>query len=82
MAVQVPEYYTVVSIGLQNPPWLKSVAHRDREVRSFGAKGPHVTCPGTERYEGGGREVAVGIQDVHRVIGLVNKKGNIILLVL
>ena len=73
MAVQVPEHCTVVSIELRNPPWLKSVAHRKGEVGSFGAKRLHVTCPGAEWDEGGGREVAVGVQDVHRVIGLFCK---------
>ena len=80
MAVQVPEHCAVVSIGLRNPPWLKSVAHRQGEVGGFGAKRPHVTCPGAEWDEGGGGEVAVGIQDVHRVIGLVHKLSSISLL--
>ena len=82
MAVQVPEHFTVVSIGIQNPPWLKSIADGKGEVGSIGAKRPHVTCPGAEWNEGGGGGVVVGIQDVHRMIGLVIKKGNIILLVL
>ena len=82
MAVQVPEHCTVVSIGQRCPPWLKSVAHGNGEVGSFCAKRPHVTCPGAEWDEGGGGEVDVGIQDVRRMIGLVNEKGNIILLVL
>ena len=76
MAVQVPEYCRVVSIGQRCPPWLKSVAHGNGEVGSFGAKRPHVTCPGAEWDEGGGGEIPVGIQDVHRMIGLVHKLSN------
>ena len=64
----------------RNPPWLKSVAHGNGKVGSFGAKRPHVTCPGAEWDEGGGGGVAVGIQNVHRMIGLVNKLSNISLL--
>ena len=63
----------------RNPPWLKSVAHGNGKVGSFGAKRLHVTCPGAEWDEGREGEVVVDIQDVHWMIGLVNKLDNITL---